>query len=402
MSLSKHNFLEIERLKSGGTSGTKSMIVLDSANVKTNSRTQCVKGHTNYQTLVKVNDLTFVIIRILYSSAYTETEATATAIKLDPVTGAIATVGSPQQLWTNTSYGYLSTTQFVTVEGTGKFFAYGRNAYPGVSSSSYGYFWATFDEDGVKTNSGVTINNDYHGSTGQWGGMLDATGEGFYATCSSYSSDSKARQIKINYTGGIPNVSTLNPSSNTSTNYSTKFVSQNGVSNIDIVGICQFRTSSTAYKTRAFASDGAYTDFTRSIEAWGKESIGFSLSNGKVLVLDERDGNYAYSSRSGREKVEGFSARLVYSEDTANQITSVGVDTWVSFDRISGNLTSFHINPSTYKLTILDTKAIPLYSSADTFVKICGENNEFVLIVPRLMNNYNDVITLKHNLKLGA
>lgn len=402
MSLEKLNYLEIARLKRKTTEGVKGMELKSSANVKTNTRTYCIRSDVRYQTILKVNALTFVIIRILYSNVQTETEATATAIKLDPITGAIATVGTPQQLWVNTSYGASSTTQFVTSDGSGKFFAFGYNVYP-TGTYSYGYFWGSFDDDGNKLVGGVSKNNDYHGTTGQWSGVMNEAGTGYNALLSSYSaSDGKSRYIRLDFTGENPNLQVIRPAYYTSTQFATKFVSQKGVASASVAGVCQYLQSSTSCKTRVVGADGAYTDYPRPRYAMGKESIGFILSNGKALVLDEREGNYVYSSHGVRQKVNGFPAKVVYSEDVATQITNVGVDTWVTFDREAGTLTSFHINPNTCELTILDTKAIPLNNATDTFVKIYGNKNQFALVVPRQLGNYTDVITYRHNLKLGA
>jgi len=395
----------IDEIKSQTNNGLLDFITISSKTIKCNFNSYCTSGSSTYSSFIKVDDNRFAIAKLLYNSTQRTTEATLTPFEID-VNGNIVNIKTPTQLFYNSSYGGISTTQFFSVDGTGKLFAYGNNAYPGQSSHKFGYFYGRVDENNNVTNVGSATNTSYHQSNGQYGGMLDSEGDGFYAQGSSYDQgDSKNRHIRIDYSGVTPNLSVINPSSDTSTGYSARIISQKGVSNPNIVGIIHYRTSSTSYYERAYNNSGSYTNY--SINSWDSNMIAFVLSNGKVLNIGSGNSGYravvynAYNQRTVLNEFE-LDPNYFYPYWSAGQITNVGKDTWLVYNYSSRILFSFHIDPDTYKITVIDSAlvGISIGSSSQTFVKTAGANHEFLVIVPAMSSNYQFVKVVKNPLKM--
>ena len=376
--------------------------IISSKFIKLNQDSDCSRGSSTYNSILKVDKNRFAIAKLLYGGG--KTEATLTPFTIDE--NGVITAYSPARMFYNTSGQGISTTEFFSVDNTGKIFAYGNNMYPGQASHQFGYFYGRVNEDNIVTDVGYAVNTDFHQGNGQFGGMLDSDGNGFYAVGSSYnSSDSKQRSVRINYSGNVPNPSTYNPSSDTSTGYASHFISQNDVSNTNIVGITHYRLNNNAYRERAFGADGSSMDYT--IPNWDSEMIAFVLSNGKVLNLSRGNAGYVacvYSAYNARTIVNNIDidVNYFYPHWSNSDITNVAKDTWLVYNYQARVIFTMHINPDTYEITIIDsvTSGLITGTSSQVSLKVAGVNNEFLVITQHTFSSYQMVRVVKNPLKM--
>lgn len=396
-----------EKIATVGGTATFNLEVVDTKLLKLNtmSDSYAPRGNSTYRSMFKVNERVFAMATLLYSgtsSNYTEATITPFFVNED---GTISE-STPKQVFGNTSGRGISTTQFFSVEGTGKLFAYGNNCYPGQSSHKFGYFYGRVDESGNVANTGSATNSDYHIANGQYGGMGDGDGNGFYAVGASYSSsNSKARHVRINYDGNTPSLGVINPSSNTSTCYASHIIPQKGVSNTNIVGIVHFRTNSSSYKERAYNSSGSYSDYT--IPTWDSEMVGFVLSTGAVLNVTRGNSGYracVYGSYNSRTVINDFEldSNYFYCYWSRADITNVGNDIWLAYNYQAKMVFSFHIDPNSYKVTIIDSAFVGMSvgNNSTTSLKVAGANNEFLVVCSHSSSASDLVKVLRNPLKM--
>jgi len=376
--------------------------ILSSKNIKLNRDSSCVQGSSTYSSLIKVAKNRFAIAKLLFGSG--RTEATLTPFTIDG-NGKLS-VSEPAQMFLNISGAGISTTQFFSADNTGKLFAYGHNMYPGQSSHQFGYFYGRVNENNNVVDVGYSTDLNYHQNNGQYGGMLDGDGNGFYADGSSYNqSDSKQRSIHINYSGDTPSLKVHNPSSDTSTGYASHFIGQEGVSNAGITGIVHYRTSANAYKERAFNSDGSSAEYE--ISGWDSEMVAFVLSNGKVLNITRGSAGYiacVYAAYNNRTIVNdiNFDLNHFYPYWSNANITNVAKDTWLVFNYQIRAIFTMHINPDTYEMTIIDgiDSGLLTGNNSQLSVKVGGASNEFLIVSQHQENNFQTVKVVKNPLKM--
>jgi hypothetical protein len=191
-----------------------------------------------------------------------------------------------------------------------------------------------------------------------------------------------------------------NPSSTTSTHYTYPVVPQHGQTGPTTgAGIRQWQLSNQRQQFDILNTSG--TEAVNNIDAQGLgigtqsspfEGFGIELSNGRQLFYCDY-GSIILRNGNTLTNVSGSADYIPKGMDNfiANMASGGAEDTWIS---ISPNehkeLVKFYVNPTTYKVTILESFPLFKYMKGNLFqwavnhASLTGSNNQFVVLgVPR-------------------
>ena len=304
--------------------------------------------------------------------------------------------GTPTTMWTNSSSQYdFSTCSLMTDHKSGGFHYSGNIPWPGNSSHRMGWGTGLLNADNTAstfTNSGTQDYQGIHDHNGQYLGLPDADGWGWYGCNNGYASgDGLTRIHAIDYSNpNSPNVSVQNPSANTSTSPVMQFVLQanSTTANTAISGSCHYRNGSNQIVARVFSPTGSYQDYNSSSnwsEAYASgQYYGFALANGNVLVYHGSQ-RWLYSSYSSRTQV---TAALPFDNPDwrGNSFLPDGTNSWIVLSSVSSVtpfLQKWTINQSTYEWTQNWETESPLQIGTGSYMHLRALPNGRIMLFER-------------------
>ena len=276
-------------------------------------------------------------------------------------TGAISLLQPEYNVWQNTQYPGWSTVHYTSPEGTGAFFYGGNIAWPGQSSYYPGYAYGHIDSSGNLSAAGYNASNEDH-AYNMWtqspptGGRNGTTGwiiEGGYSN-----SDSRARYRISKWNNGSWSIGgSNNPSSNTSTCYSTGFTASltASASGNDCVGIFNYQDGSGNAKLRAIDTSG--NSYEHSAVALDSNAFAFQMDDGSVIQYSYNNGTRKFSSYSSMSTLSykwpyPFAIHATpFSLGNNRFVIGMDSSSWVSNNQ---NMLLCEINPTTGAVTELE------------------------------------------------
>ena len=273
--------------------------------------------------------------------------------------------GTPVRMWSNSSSpSDFSTCSLITDNKSGGFHYSGNICWPGTSSHTMGWGTGLLNADntaGTFTNSGTTTTQGIHDHNGNYFGLPDGDGWGWYGCNNGYSqSDSTTRIHQINYSNpNSPSIDVQNPSANTSTSPVMQFILQdnNTTANTAISGSCHYRNGSSQIVARVFGAAGSYNDYN-SGQNWSEayassQYYGFALADGRVLVYHGPGNSYVYTGSGSRSQVSA-SSPFSNPDWLGRCFINDGTNSWLVLTGASSSfpgMQKWTINPSTYTWT---------------------------------------------------
>jgi hypothetical protein len=266
---------------------------------------------------------------------------------------------------------------FYTMDNSNKAAVYGLGQW---STTAYDSGFVKIElngDDTLNSNSGLELNPNFKVPTAAVIGSVEYEGKQFNYINASSTTESK---VSIVLMDGFAIADLFYPDSNVSSTAVLQMVTQKGVKP-SILGEIQYKDVSGVYKARVI--DANTDTSTYVVEKLDNEAIGFVLSSGKVLRVSKINGNYLYSAHNSREAVElNFSFELFKKNYANRAITNIGVDTFMAYSSYDLIAFTFHINPETLHITIIDKVDLSEYGfdSIYTELKTAGADNEFLVI----------------------
>lgn len=276
--------------------------------------------------------------------------------------------GTPTDMWTNpSSPSDFSTCSLITDHKSGAFHYSGHIPWPGTSGHTMGWGTGLLNANNTAsnfTNSGSTTTQGIHDHNGQYQGLPDSDGYGWYGINAGYSqSDSLTRQHWIDYNNpSSANVTIISPSANTSTSPVMQYILQENstTANTAISGISHWRDGSNYVNARVWApSSNSYTDYN-SGKNWGYYNSGqfwgVALSNNKTLVY-HGSAVMLYTAYNSRTDVTTIADPFPMENPDfgGNCIIPDGTDSWLMLENGPSSqvvvLGKWSINPITLKWT---------------------------------------------------
>lgn len=306
----------------------------------------------------------FVALRGENNSSINTVRLRVIPFQVNTTTGAISTLGSETNSWSNSSYTGWSTTHWTSPEGTGAFFYGGNIGFPGHSTYKFGYGYGYVNSSGALSNSSYSVTNADH-AYNQWdqsvptGGKNGTSG---YIVSTGYNQDAgnMAYWRKSYFNGSSWSVGgNNNPSSNTSTCYGSCMIANPSatVTGNQLVDICNYQNSSGIGQFRVVSANGNNYEHNMGVTGLDSQILGFQMDDGSVIT---------YSSKFGTQKFTNYSTKTTlsygwpygYTAQTSgfglgNNRFVIGMNSssWVANNE---NILLMEINPSTGELTTLE------------------------------------------------
>lgn len=290
--------------------------------------------------------------------------------------------GTPVRMWSNSSSNSdFSTCSLITDNKSGGFHYSGNICWPGTGSHTMGWGTGLLNADNTAstfTNSGTTTTQGIHDHNGQYFGLPDSDGWGWYGCNNGYaSSDSQTRIHQINYSNpNSPSIDVQNPSANTSTSPVMQFILQdnNNSSNTAISGSCHYRNGSSQVVARVFGPTGSYQDYNSSAN-WSdvyssSQYYGFALADGRVLVYHGPGNTFVYTSSGSRTQVSA-SPPFSNPDWLGRCFINDGTNSWLVLTGASSSfpgMQKWTINPSTYNWTLNWETENPLAQGTSSYL----------------------------------
>jgi hypothetical protein len=313
--------------------------------------------------------------------------------------------GTPTVMWTNSSAPHdFSTCSLVTDNVSGGFHYSGNIPWPGTTSHVMGWGTGLLGANNTAStfsNSGTDAGYGIHDHNGQFFGLLDSDGYGWYGTNNGYAGvDSLTRFHAINYSNpNSPVVSVQNPSANTSTSPTMQLIfnESNNSSNTAVCGAGHWRNSSGSVVARVYSPTvSTFTDYNSGLDWGGAYSSGsfwgVALANGTVLIYHNRITNaYLYTAHNSRTSVSSvFSPDIGESTDFGGAcVIPDGVNSWLMLSGsgvVAPRLQKWSINQSTYVWTKNWEFETPLLLGTSSYLKLNKLPNSRIMMSERKSN----------------
>jgi hypothetical protein len=291
--------------------------------------------------------------------------------------------GTPVRMWSNpSSPSDFSTCSLITDNVSGGFHYSGNIPWPGNGSHTMGWGTGLLNANntaGTFTNSGTNTTQGIHDHNGQYFGLPDSDGWGWYGCNNGYSqNDGQTRIHAINYLNpNSPSVDIQNPSANTSTSPVMQFILQDTstTANTAISGSCHYRNGSSQVVARVFSPGGSSQDYNSS-QNWSElytsgQYYGFALADGRVIVYHGAQ-TWLYTAFNNRTQVTS-GAPFADVDFRGSCIVNDGPNSWLVLSASSTQapfLQKWTINPSTYVWTLNWESENPMVLGTSAYLKL--------------------------------
>ena len=294
--------------------------------------------------------------------------------------------GTPVRMWSNSgSPSDFSTCSLMTDNKSGGFHYSGNIPWPGTGGHTMGWGTGLLNANNSAstfTNSGTTTSQGIHDHNGQYFGLPDSDGWGWYGCNNGYASDDGQTRIhQINYSNpDSPSISVQTPGANTSTSPVMQFILQDTstTANTAISGSCHWRNGSSQVVARVFSPNFAsgYQDYNSSAN-WSESYVsgqyyGFALANGNVIVYHGPGNTWVYSAFNSRTNVSA-SSPFAEQDFRGSCIVNDGTNSWLVLSGASDSvpfLQKWTINPSTYVWTLNWESENPILFGTSSYLKL--------------------------------